>query len=83
MDEAKRQPEWKNTFRVGNYTCEMIYNEGGGTLKVKWRPDVPRRLSDQAWDEYRAGRSWARSQRRSGMCSLSKFDARLAATRQQ
>jgi hypothetical protein len=34
MDEAK-QPEWKSTFRVGNYTCEMTYNEGG-TLKAKW-----------------------------------------------
>jgi hypothetical protein len=55
MGDLKRRPEWKNTFRVGVYTCEMTYNEGG-TLKAKWRPDMPRNLPAGAMDEYRAGR---------------------------
>jgi hypothetical protein len=55
MDEAKRRPEWKNTFRVGDYTCEMTYNEGG-TLRAEWRPNVPRNLPAGAMEEYRAGR---------------------------
>jgi hypothetical protein len=55
MDEAKRRPEWKNTFRVGGYTCEMTYRPGA-ELKAEWKPSMPRALSDQAWDEYRAGR---------------------------
>jgi hypothetical protein len=55
MDEAKRRPEWENTFRVGVYTCKITYRPGAD-LKAEWRPSMPRRLSDQAWDEYRAGR---------------------------
>ena len=47
--------EWKNTFRVGVYTCEMVYRPGR-ELKASWRPDMPRRLSDQEWGQYRAGR---------------------------
>ena len=49
--------EWKNTFRVGVYTCEMVYRPGR-ELKVAWRPDMPktRSFSTQMMDEYRAGR---------------------------
>jgi hypothetical protein len=54
MDEAKRRPEWKNTFRVGNYTCAMTYDEEG--IWAEWTPEVPPALSDQGWAEYRAGR---------------------------
>jgi hypothetical protein len=55
--EAKRRRprEWKNTFRVGVYTCEMTYSPGKA-LKAGWRPDLPKHLSPQDWDEYRAGR---------------------------
>jgi hypothetical protein len=42
-------------FRVGVYTCEMVFRPGR-ELKVKWRPAMPRRLSDSEWAEYRAGR---------------------------
>jgi hypothetical protein len=62
MGEAKRRPpdttagEWKNTFRVGIYTCEMTYRPGSG-LKAEWQPDMPRHLSPQDWDEYRRGRN--------------------------
>jgi hypothetical protein len=59
MGEAKRRGstagEWKNTFRIGDYVCEMTYRSGGG-LKASWRPDVPKQLSPQQWDQYRAGR---------------------------
>jgi len=50
MGEAKRRKtpptgdEWKNTFRVGIYTCEMTYRPGSG-LKAEWRPDMPKHLS--------------------------------------
>jgi hypothetical protein len=49
--------EWKNTFRVGVYTCEMVYRPGR-EMKVEWRPDMPkaRSFSAQMMDEYRAGR---------------------------
>jgi hypothetical protein len=47
--------EWNSTFRVGIYVCEMTYGPRRD-LKVRWRPSMPRRLSDQEWDEYRAGR---------------------------
>jgi hypothetical protein len=55
MDEAKRRPEWKNTFRVGAHTCEMRYQLGAG-ITAAWKPSVPRQFSSQQWDEYRAGR---------------------------
>jgi hypothetical protein len=46
--------EWKNTFRVGVYTCEMVYRPGR-EMKVEWRPDMPkaRSFSAQMMDEYR------------------------------
>jgi hypothetical protein len=49
--------EWKNTFRVGVYVCEMTYRPGH-ELKAAWRPDIPkaRSFSAQMMDEYRAGR---------------------------
>jgi len=46
---------WTNTFLVGVYVCEMTYNEGE-PLKAEWRPDVPRRLAEHDWSQYRAGR---------------------------
>ncbi len=57
LKEATLRHEWKNTFRVGVYTCNMTYNAGSSLIKAEWRPDTPRRLSAQAMDEYRAGRN--------------------------
>ncbi len=48
--------EWKTTFRVGLFTCAMTYRPAR-ELKAEWRPAMPRRLSGQEWDEYRAGRN--------------------------
>jgi hypothetical protein len=48
-------PEWESTFRVGVFTCAMTYKPGR-ELKVEWCPSMPRRLSDQEWGQYRAGR---------------------------
>jgi hypothetical protein len=48
-------PEWKNTFRVGVYTYEMVFRPDR-ELKVAWKPAVPRKLSNQDMDAYRRGR---------------------------
>ena len=55
QEESERMTEWKNTFRVGVYTCAMAFRPGR-ELKVEWMPSVPRQLSDQQWAEYRCGR---------------------------
>jgi hypothetical protein len=49
--------ELKNTFRVGVYTCEMVYRPGR-EMKVRWRPSMPsaNSLSKQDMAEYRSGR---------------------------
>lgn len=47
--------KWESTFRVGVYTCEMIYTEKAG-IKCQWRPDLPRSLTEQQREQYRAGR---------------------------
>jgi hypothetical protein len=49
--------EWKNTFLVGVYKCEMAYSERRG-LTAKWSPALPaeRELSKQELEQYRAGR---------------------------
>ncbi len=58
MNTVKAGParEWKNTFRVGVYTCEMTYSTHAG-MNAKWKPDLPRRFSEQQQREYRAGRN--------------------------
>jgi hypothetical protein len=48
-------PEWRNTFRVGIYICEMTFRPGHA-LKAEWLPAMPQKLSDQERDQYRAGR---------------------------
>ena len=67
-------PEWRNTFRVGVYTCEMVYRPGRG-LKVEWRPDMPkaRSFSAQIWTSIASAptRSSPKSPRRSGATSWS------------
>ena len=48
--------KWKSTFSVGPYRCKMTWSEQDGMTAV-WDPEVPRRdLSEQEWDQYRAGR---------------------------
>ena len=59
MGEAKCRaqgaPEWRNIFRVGIFTCEMVFRPDR-ELKVCWRPAVPRKLSEQDMTAYRRGR---------------------------
>lgn len=48
--------KWEKTFRVGVYTCEMIYTQKRG-IRCQWYPDLPKMgLSKQQQDQYRAGR---------------------------
>jgi hypothetical protein len=48
--------QFKNTFRVGFYKCEMTYSKEDG-LKAEWEPDLPNHnLSTQELEQYRSGR---------------------------
>jgi hypothetical protein len=49
------EPAWKNTFFVGERKCELTFSQSGG-LNAVWAPDVPPKLSERDWIEYRRGR---------------------------
>jgi hypothetical protein len=45
----------ETVFRVGDYLCEMSYRPSDG-LKAEWTPDLPKKMSDDMWRQYRTGR---------------------------
>jgi hypothetical protein len=44
----------RGTFRVGESTVTITLI--GGELRTEWAPRFPDGLSDQEWEQYRAGR---------------------------
>jgi hypothetical protein len=47
--------KWSTTFYVGVYRCDMTFVPERG-IRATWTPHMPRKLSQQQWAQYQAGR---------------------------